>query len=89
MRFAPAMPRLISSQQNMAEWQEQLQAAAESDRDAIMKRLIFVEVTKSLVPATVAAARQREKGEDLREAFAAVGVKVPCSGTLGGWVDAV
>jgi len=89
VRFAPAMPRLISSQQNMAEWQEQLQAAAESDRDAIMKRLIFVEVTKSLVPATVAAARQKEKGAALKEAFAAVGVKAPGNGTLGGWLDAI
>eukprot|EP00969_Alexandrium_andersonii_P346233 15305285-Alexandrium_andersonii.AAC.1 len=81
------MPRLISSQQTMTEWDEQLQEAAVSDRDAIMKRLIFVEVKKRIVPAAVIAARQREKGTDLREAFAAVGVQPQSSSTLGGWVD--
>ena len=88
VRFAPSMPRLISSQQTMAEWIEALEDVAESDRDAIMKRLIFVDVTEPLVPAAMAAARQRDRGLDLKEAFMRVGLRAPTDGTIGGWVDA-
>jgi len=87
VRFAPYMPRLISSQQTMDDWIETLSEAAESDRDAILKRLIFVEVTECLVPAAVSAARQHSKGTELKDAFKAVGFVATAGGTLGGWVD--
>lgn len=89
VRFAPAMPRLLSSQQTMDEWMSTLDGAQESDKDAILKRLIFVHVSESLVPPALAAARQRYKGKDLKEAFKSVGFEPPQDGTLGGWTDAL
>jgi hypothetical protein len=85
VRFAPYMPRLISSQQTMGDWIESLSEAAETDRDAILKRLIFVEVTKSLVPASVSAARQASKGSDLKDAFQAVGLVGRGGGLCKSW----
>ena len=72
----------------LAQWIASLSDAAESDRDAILKRLIFVDVTEPLVPAALAAAWQRHRGADLKEAFKSVGLCAPTDGTLGGWVDA-
>ena len=87
VRFAPDMPRLISSQQTMAQWIGALADAAESDRDAILKRLIFVDVKEPLVPAALAAAWQRHRGADLKEAFKRVGLCAPTDGTLrAGWM---
>jgi hypothetical protein len=85
VRFAPYMPRLISSQQTMEDWIEALSEAAETDRNAILKRLIFVEVTKCLVPASVSAARQSNKGSELKEAFKAVGLVGSGGGSCKSW----
>jgi hypothetical protein len=77
VKFAPSMPRLISSQQTMKEWLHVLADVAESDKNAILKRIIFVHVKQPLVPPNVAAARQSSKSVSLKDAFASVGFSAP------------
>ena len=77
VKFAPFMPRLISSQQTMQDWIEVLSQAPETDRDAILKRVVFVHVNKKLVPEDVVADMRDEKQVSLKSAFNAVGFVAP------------
>ena len=77
VKFAPFMPRLISSQQTMQDWINVLQEAPETDRHAILKRVVFVHVNKPLVPPDVVKTMQDFKQVSLRAAFEAVGFVAP------------
>lgn len=87
VRFAPCMPRIITSQAKMAQWIEILSAMEPDDTAAILKRLVFVDFAEQHVPPELVKTARVTRVDDLLAAFKAVGITVPSDSTLGGWAQ--
>ena len=86
IKWAPSMPRIVTSQIGVQEWLECVDAV--EDQEAVLKRAIWVEFTECVVPATLASAHTKSREEDISERFYALynqrGYSAPRDGTLMG-----
>jgi hypothetical protein len=69
VKFAPNMPRLVTANcRTMEDW---LRAVSDEgdleDRNAVMRRCLFIEVDKPLVPKQLQASYRAEKGDELAD----------------------
>jgi hypothetical protein len=73
VKFAPNMPRLVTANcRTMEDWLRAVsdEGSAE-DRNAVLRRCLFVEVDRPLVPKKLQTAFKAEKGEELADLQAA------------------
>ena len=64
------MPRTITTYASPEEWLQVCDSVPEADRDAVFKRLIFVEVTDNIVPQEFAQAFRNKKRRDIGDLMA-------------------
>jgi hypothetical protein len=80
LKFAEEMPRIITTNATPDEWLQVCTAATEADRNAVLKRLIFVEVDEDVVPQEFAQVfrnkKRRDIGELMRSTLEGRGVKM-------------
>jgi hypothetical protein len=86
IKFAPNSPRLITSQDTLAKWEEHLEGATAVDRAAVLRRLAFLEPQAMLIKPEVIKRFKKEKAKSAREAMTANGMLKAPATTLGGWV---
>ena len=81
IKFAEEMPRIITTNATRDEWLQICDSATEADRDAVLKRLIFVEVDGDVVPQAFAQVFRNKKRRDIGDLMSATlesrGVKIP------------
>jgi len=80
LKFAEEMPRIITTNATPNEWLQVCTAATEADRNAVLKRLIFVEVDEDVVPQEFAQVfrnkRRRDIGDLMLSTLEGRGVKM-------------
>jgi len=81
--FCPQMPRLITSQMSKEQWVCAMAGEALADREAVLKRVWFIEVNVELVPESLVVAAEEGREESMREAFKAIGLE--CTVDDGIW----
>ena len=84
VKWAPNMPRIVTSQIGMQEWVDSVDAV--EDKEAVLKRTIWVEFERPVVPARLAKRHAKERQDDISERFYAIynqrGYQAPRAGTL-------
>lgn len=84
VRFAADMPRIITTQQSPSDWLVSLEQCPLEDREAVLKRMVFVHVTEPLIPPSLVASLRGKQTDSLREAFEGIGLR-PLDGKSRGW----
>jgi len=65
LKFAEEMPRIMTTNAAPNEWLQVCDSAPDADREAVLKRLIFVEVDEDVVPQEFAQVFRNKKRRDI------------------------
>ena len=76
IKFSKNMPRIISSQAIMQDWIVSLRQCdtPKADIDAVTNRLLFLHVTRCLIPEHIRKQKMARLSHDLRDAMQRIGV---------------
>ena len=72
IKFPPFYPRIITSQWSKEQWIQALITLPREDLNAVLKRVLFAEVTASVIPAATAAAFKSKRAADVSKSMAAM-----------------
>ena len=65
LKFAEEMPRIMTTNAAPNEWLQVCDSAPDADREAVLKRLIFIEVDEDVVPQAFAQVFRNKKRRDI------------------------